>query len=129
MTGVSEKVPEFDLPVCRSFTKTVIDGQLCYELEVDKFFAGHKKYQQLVKGLTFVLDYNEDRNLVRFREAEKTREVNIVDNIVNFEESNEALIYIKSISRPTSNDSLIAVRSQIGWIEDIFNSFNLINLI
>ena len=59
--------------------------------------------------------------MVRFREAEKTREVNIVDNIVNFEESKEALIYIKSISRPTSNDSLIAVRSQIGLIEDIFN--------
>ena len=67
MTGVSEKVPEMDLLVCRSFKKTIIDRQLCLELEVNKFGLRVTGFIKLVKGLTLVL---EDRNLVRFGEAE-----------------------------------------------------------
>ena len=103
MGDVGTKLPEFDLPVCNSFTKTVIDGQLCYELEVNKFYTEPRVEEQLTKGLTLILDYNEDRNLIRVNEGEERREINIVDNIVNFEESKEALIYIKSISMNTSH--------------------------
>ena len=102
MGDVGTKLPEFDLPVCNSFTKTVIDGQLCYELEVNKFYTEPRVEEQLTKGLTLILDYNEDRNLIRVNEGEERREINIVDNIVNFEESKEALIYIKSISMNTT---------------------------
>ena len=81
MGDVGTKLPEFDLPVCNSFTKTVIDGQLCYELEVNKFYTEPRVEEQLTKGLTLILDYNEDRNLIRVNEGEERREINIVDNI------------------------------------------------
>ena len=93
------KIPKFVLPVCTSFTRTYIEGQLCYELEVNKFFNEPRTEQKLRRGLTLILDYNEDRNLVRMRGMEKKIQKNLVDNIVSFEESQEALIYIKTISK------------------------------
>ena len=98
MSGLGRKIPEFVLPVCTSFTRTFIEGQLCYELEVNKFFNHPRTEKKLRKGLTLVLDYNEDRNLVRIRGKEKKIQQNLVDNIVSFEESQEALIYINTIS-------------------------------
>ena len=99
MTELGRTIPEFVLPVCTSFTRTYIEGQLCYELEVNKFFNHPRTEKKLRMGLTLILDYNEDRNLVRIREKEKKIKQNIVDNIVSFEESQEALIYIKTISK------------------------------
>ena len=99
MTGLGRKIPEFALPVCSSFTRTFIEDQLCYELEVNKFFNHPRTEQKLRKGLTLILDYNEDRNLVRIRGKERAIQKNLVDNIVSFEESQEALIYINTISQ------------------------------
>ena len=99
MTELGRKIPEFVLPVCTSFTRTYIEGQLCYELEVNKFFNEPRTEQKLRRGLTLILNYNEDRNLVRIRGMEKKIKQNLVDNIVSFEESQEALIYIKTISK------------------------------
>ena len=99
MTELGRKIPEFALPVCTSFTRTFIEGQLCYELEVNKFFNEPRNEPKLRRGLTLILDYNEDRNLVRIRGKEKEIKRNLVDNIVSFEESQEALIYIKTISK------------------------------
>ena len=82
-----------------SVTRTFIEGQLCYELEVNKFFTDPRNEQKLRRGLTLILDYNEDRNLVRIRGKETQIRNNLVDNIVSFEESQEALIYIKTISK------------------------------
>ena len=99
MTELGRKIPEFALPVCTSFTRTFIEGQLCYELEVNKFFNEPRSEQKLRRGLTLILDYNEDRNLVRIRGKEMEIKQNLVDNIVSFEESQKALIYIKTISK------------------------------
>ena len=99
MTELGRKIPQFVLPVCTSFTRTYIQGQLCYELEVNNFFNHPRTEKKLRMGLTLILDYNEDRNLVRIRGKEKKIKQNLVDNIVSFEESQEALIYIKTISK------------------------------
>ena len=45
-------------PLCSSFVPTVLEGQLCYELTLNK-----KSGQGKTNGLMFLLDYNEDRSL------------------------------------------------------------------
>ena len=59
---------------------------------MNNFFNHPRTEKKLRMGLTLILDYNEDRNLVRIRGKEKKIKQNLVDNIVNFEESQEALI-------------------------------------
>ena len=92
-----------------SVTRTFIEGQLCYELEVNKFFNDPRNEQKLRRGLTLILDYNEDRNLVRIRGKETQIRNNLVDNIVSFEESQEALIYIKTISKKNKSTKVTKI--------------------
>ena len=57
----SEKSPALngtDFPICSSFLPTVLEGQLCYKLEL-KRKSGQGKSNELM----LLLDYNEDRSL------------------------------------------------------------------
>ena len=45
-------------PVCSSFQPTILEGQLCYKLQVNSTGAEGKKNQ-----LMLLLDYNEDRSI------------------------------------------------------------------
>ena len=45
-------------PVCSSFQPTILEGQLCYKLQVNSTSAEGKKNQ-----LMLLLDYNEDRSI------------------------------------------------------------------
>ena len=52
----------FSLPVCNIFKETMVDGQLCYQADVDRFRDKVKdKKKAVTEGLVFVLDYNENR--------------------------------------------------------------------
>ena len=57
----SGKSPTLDgttFPVCTSFLPTIIEGQLCYKLTLNKTSGKGKKNQLMI-----LLDYNEDRTL------------------------------------------------------------------
>ena len=45
-------------PVCSSFQPTILEGQLCFKLQINSTSAEGKKNQ-----LMFLLDYNEDRSI------------------------------------------------------------------
>ena len=58
------KIEQFDNPVCNSFKARVLNDQLCYEVDLEKFKNPGKLHLQLKLGLVFFMDYNEDKQLV-----------------------------------------------------------------
>ena len=63
---LSLRVNQFHTPVCNSFKAKIFNNQLCYEVDVSRLVSKHNmtKEQQeenLKIGLTFLMDYNEDR--------------------------------------------------------------------
>ena len=104
LSRVGQKVSEFDLPVCNSFRKTLLRGQLCYSLDVNQLRREQFSSQQFRLGLTLLLDYNEDRMISHEMHTgsgsglQDQSENNLVKNIVDFEELQKAYINIDTLS-------------------------------
>ena len=71
----------FSIPVCNIFKETLVDGQLCYKADVDKFREEVDKRKIATEGFVFILDHNENRNV----------EVGSVNN--------ESRIYIETVGK------------------------------
>ena len=73
MKSVGVQLPGFDKPVCNSFEAVVRDDQLCYEVDLERYKDKFNIKSQLERGLAFVMDYNEDRQ-VFFKDGSKSNE-------------------------------------------------------
>ena len=65
MSAMGVKIDQFDRPVCNSFHATIQNDQLCYEVDLNKII-NEKKIDVnlgLKAGFSFILDYNEDRQV------------------------------------------------------------------
>ena len=61
MSILGEKIENFSRPVCTAFKPKMLEGQMCYQLDLTDFknkifFAKGEE-----NGLTFLMDYNEDK--------------------------------------------------------------------
>ena len=59
MSAMGTRIEQFDMHVCSSFKAKILNDQLCYETDSLK---GSEK--DLQRGLIFLLDYNEDRQVL-----------------------------------------------------------------
>ena len=80
---IGAKVSEFDLPVCNIFKPRVYFNQLCYETDLQELKSSNNKIltEQLEKGLTLILDFNEERQFyynVNSNDAKKSHHHNDV---------------------------------------------------
>ena len=91
---------ELDFPVCDSFRETILYGQLCYEVNVNQFTDKQLTTSDLEKGLAFILDYNEDKTFAKRATdgGPESGAESLTDQMVVFEQNEEALIFIGSIS-------------------------------
>ena len=65
MSVMGVKIEQFDIPVCNSFKPKIIRDQLCYEVEPQKYINTASSQEEIMKvGLTFLLDYNEDKEII-----------------------------------------------------------------
>ena len=81
-TIMGDKIDQFDIPVCNSFRSKILQNQLCYEVDLNKY----KKDLNLKGGLSFTLfiDYNEDRNFDQLNYKEiPTIIINAIGNLFN----------------------------------------------
>ena len=58
------KAEGFDTPVCNSFKARILNNQLCYEVDLEKFKSKENIISQLENGLNLILDYNEDKQFI-----------------------------------------------------------------
>ena len=72
-----------NFPICSSFMPTVLEGQLCYKLELNKL-SGQGKRNELM----LLLDYNEDRFL---QVSPKNRGAGPSNDTISFDTAVESL--------------------------------------
>ena len=75
-------LPNSSLAICNSFKPTILDGQLCYKLDL-KLKVGEGERNELM----LLLDYNEDRSLQQI----------FKDQLVQGMESDENNLYLDSV--------------------------------
>ena len=63
MEILGQKVENFKLPVCSKFKPKYLFGHLCYQLDVNDVKNQVKVTNGVHGGITFALDYNEDRRI------------------------------------------------------------------
>ena len=58
MSIVGVKIDQFDVPVCNSFQARVLNDQLCYEVDPNRF---KESFGNMKKEFRFFIDVNTDR--------------------------------------------------------------------
>ena len=61
MSVVGMTLDGFDLPICDKFRPKMLEGQLCYQIDVNEVKDQVDANNALKHGLIFAMDYNEDR--------------------------------------------------------------------
>ena len=55
-SAVGVKIDNYDFPVCKSFKAKILNDQLCYEVDLNRFSNMHNIDKELELGFTFLLD-------------------------------------------------------------------------
>ena len=100
MSLLGVKDSNFKFPVCSAFRKKKVYGELCYQVNINEFKKSFTE-RDLSRGLTFLLDYNEDRQLsenVVENVLPMKQHNNMVDKFVDFSDHHKAMIHIDTIS-------------------------------
>ena len=99
------KRDNFSLPVCKIFKEKIFRDQLCYQVDLDEIYQQidlSKRSSALSQGLTFLMDYNTERNTMA--ENVKKRKITKADlNHIfeNLNKADEATIHIELLAPKT----------------------------
>lgn len=87
----------FEEPICNSFKATILNDQLCYEVDPNKFLnkTGPNFEEDLRIGLMLFLDYNLDRQ--KSYETFEELDGQFMDKFFKNKDFEEAFIYVHSI--------------------------------
>ena len=104
MSAMGVKSDLFDAPVCNSFEAKVLNDQICYEVDLNKFSDRRNIERELKLGLNFLMDYNEDRQVTFQRNySKKIDGVNWADSIVESDQLQHAIMYVETIGKSLLN--------------------------
>ena len=97
MSIMGVNIDQFDIPVCTSFKATILNDQLCYEVDLNRF-SNHKDMKSnLESGFIFLMDYNEDRQVAIYNESSKLEEKSFANRVVKSDHENHASIILNTI--------------------------------
>ena len=83
-----------------SFEAKLLNDQICYEVDLDKYSNKNNIKSELEIGFNFIMDYNEDRQVTFQRNySKKIDGVNWADSIVESDQLQHAVIYVETIGR------------------------------
>ena len=101
---LSREFGNFSLPVCNSFEKRLLDGQLCYQIDVNRIINETTAAGLQKGGLSLLVDANTEYDLTRVR---MTPEEDVFDDFTEeffeAEESENIMIHIETISKTIYN--------------------------
>ena len=98
MSSVGVKIDQFDVPVCKSFEARILNDQLCYEVDLKKFSDENSILKELKLGLSFLLDYNEDRQVTLDREVDSL-EFGLTNSYGESDQNQQAIVYLDTIGK------------------------------
>ena len=95
---MGENNPDFGTPVCNKFRARVLEGRLCYQVDVNEFKDEVDSEKLRTHGLVFMMDYNEDRiGLDTNTDLEASVYKDFVDMLEKDKNKEEAMIYIETL--------------------------------
>ena len=101
---MSREYSNFSLPVCTSFKRRLLDGQLCYQIDVNTIINETTAAGLQTGGLALLVDANAEYDLISLR---MTPEEEVFDDFTEeffeAEESEKIMIHIETISKTISN--------------------------
>ena len=101
MSLLGRKVNGFQDPVCSAFTRKIVNNQLCYEVDLNRFRDQVDWQESLQSGLSLVIDTNDEydvRKLLTENGNIKTEE-NKLDPYQNKQLQEKFSIFLKTISK------------------------------
>ena len=98
MSAMGVKTDQFDIPVCSCFQARILNEQLCYEVDLNKYAKKDNIDKNLELGFNFLMDYNEDRQVSFHQDMEK-KTFGLASNIIESDQSNHAFIYLNTIGK------------------------------
>ena len=98
-TEMGLKIEPYELPVCNSFKATILNDQLCYEVDLDKFKSTDNIENDLKSGLVLFLDYNEDRQVELREKVEIVELTYFVDMVDGSKDHEKAFVYLNTIGK------------------------------
>ena len=102
MSLLGRKVDGFQAPVCSAFTRKIVNNQLCYEVDLNRFRDQVDWKESLQSGLSLVIDTNDEydvRKLLTENGNNKTQEDWRLDYYHNKNSEKHFLILLKTISK------------------------------
>ena len=99
MSTMGVKIDQFDVPVCNSFQARILNDQLCYEVDLNKFSDRKNIAKDLKLGFYFLMDYSEDRQVTFDKTITKDKEISMANNILKSDEDQHTFIYLNTIGR------------------------------
>ena len=97
-----EELPNFHVPVCRLFREKIINGQVCYEADLNQYRDRVNWKEALSSGLTLIIDTNDEYDVKNILEKKELGEKNVVKSIDAFtdeKKDNTFTLMLKTISK------------------------------
>ena len=95
MSIMGTHIDDFDVPVCNSFESVVHNGQLCYQVDLEKFKDEDTLERQLQFGLVIILDENEDRQFI----ANKNKLTERLRDVFSSDQEDDFQIHLTTLSK------------------------------
>ena len=93
------RIPQFDMPVCNSFKAKILNNQLCFEADLEKFNKNERNLEATLKeGLVLVIDNNEDRQIMT-NKKETSQKTTLIEKLVKVDNEESLLIYLNTEGR------------------------------
>ena len=96
-SAMGVKIDMFDVPVCSVFQAKILNDQLCYEVDLDRFANENNIDRDLELGFSFILDYNEDRQVTLDSDIFEENHFGLASGIVESDHDHQAFIYLDTI--------------------------------
>ena len=101
MSSMGANNNQFDIPVCNSFEAKIVNDQLCYEVDLNRFSNKDNIKNELELGFIFLMDYNEDRQYVDNGESTQIEGQSFGNRVVRSDHENHASIILNTIGAET----------------------------
>ena len=100
MTVMGQKIDQFDVPVCNKFKPKMLEGQLCYQVDVNQVKDQVDGQKAKKHGLLFMMDLNEDKMITKYN----ANDLHFQPELIMEEEDKSFVenIYIETIGRSIS---------------------------
>ena len=98
MSSMGITIPQFNVPVCNSFQAKILDDQLCYEVDLNRFSNKSNIENELKIGFSFLLDYNEDKQMTFYQSNfSSSNKFSLGKSVLQSDEIPHAFIYLDTV--------------------------------